>query len=247
MSYTSERVFSFCNENGIPCTVELAARFDTLYQRLAAFNAHTNVTALKTESDICSRHFLDSLYPLKYDLIPQNAKVIDIGCGAGFPGLPLKLARTDIDMSFVDSTEKKLRFTKAVSDEFSLGVTVFPARAEELVSQEGQREAYDVVVSRAVAALPVLCELCLPYVKVGGSFIAYKSSKECDRTNPESELSKALKAIPALGGKLEKIFPAPLLEADGSIGEHALLVIRKAKPANPIYPRRYAAIIKKPL
>lgn len=247
MSYTSEHVLSFCNENGITCTEELAVRFDTLYQRLVDFNAHTNVTALKTESDICSRHFLDSLYALKYDLLPPSAKVIDIGCGAGFPGLPLKLMRADIDITFVDSTEKKLRFTKSISDEFSLGVTVLPARAEELVAKDGQRETYDAVVSRAVAALPILCELCLPYVKVGGLFIAYKSAKECDKTNPESELSKALRAIPALGGKLEEIYPAPLAEADGSVSEHALLVIRKVKQTNSIYPRRYAAIIKKPL
>ena len=213
---------------------------------LSEFNAHTNVTALKTESDICSRHFLDSLYPLKYALLPQNATVIDIGCGAGFPGLPLKLLRSDIDISFVDSTEKKLRFTSSVSERFSLDAHIFPARAEELVAK-GHREKYDIVVSRAVAALPVLCELCLPFVKVGGAFIAYKSLKESDASNPESELSLAAKAIPALSGKLEKIYPAPLSEADGTVSEHALLLIRKIKPTNPIYPRRYAAIVKKPL
>ena len=213
---------------------------------LSDFNAHTNVTALKTESDICSRHFLDSLYPLKYDLLPQNAKIIDIGCGAGFPGLPLKMLRPDLDISFVDSTEKKLRFTASISEEFSLDAHIFPARAEELVAK-GHREKYDIVVSRAVAALPVLCELCLPFVKVGGAFIAYKSLKKCDTANPESELSLAAKAIPALSGKVEKIYPAPLPEADGTVSEHALLLIRKTKPTNPIYPRRYAAIVKKPL
>ena len=239
MSYTSEHILAFCKQNDIACT-------DSLFQMLSDFNAHTNVTALKTESDICSRHFLDSLYPLKYDLLPQNATVIDIGCGAGFPGLPLKLLRSDIDISFVDSTEKKLRFTASVSEEFSLDAHIFPARAEELVSK-GHREKYDIVVSRAVASLPVLCELCLPFVKVGGAFIAYKSLKECDAANPESELSLAAKAIPALSGKVEKIYPAPLSEADGTVSEHALLLIRKIKPTNPIYPRRYAAIVKKPL
>lgn len=246
MSYTSEHILAFCKQNDIACTEETAEKFDSLFQMLSEFNAHTNVTALKTESDICSRHFLDSLYPLKYALLPQNATVIDIGCGAGFPGLPLKLLRSDIDISFVDSTEKKLRFTSSVSERFSLDAHVFPARAEELVAK-GHREKYDIVVSRAVASLPVLCELCLPFVKVGGAFIAYKSLKESDASNPESELSLAAKAIPALSGKLEKIYPAPLSEADGTISEHALLMIRKIKPTNPIYPRRYAAIVKKPL
>lgn len=246
MSYTSEHILAFCEQNDIACSEETAPKFDTLYQMLSDFNAHTNVTALKTESDICSRHFLDSVYPLKYELLPQKAKVIDIGCGAGFPGLPLKLLRPDIDISFVDSTEKKLRFTSDVSEKFFLDAHIFPARAEELVSK-GHREKYDIVVSRAVASLPVLCELCLPFVKVGGAFIAYKSLKECDAAKPESELSLAAKAIPALSGKVEKIYPAPLPEADGTVSEHALLLIRKIKPTNPIYPRRYAAIVKKPL
>ena len=137
--------------------------------------------------------FIDSLYPLKYNLIPDNAKVIDIGCGAGFPGLPLKMMKKDIDISFVDSTEKKLRFTSSVSDRFSLNAQTYPARAEELVAK-GNREVYDVCVSRAVASLQVLCELCLPYVKKDGVFIAYKSMKECDDANTESELFKAKKA-----------------------------------------------------
>ena len=246
MSYTSEHILAFCHTHGISCPGETAVKFDVLYQLLSEFNAHTNVTALKTESDICTRHFLDSLYPLKYNLLPEKAKVIDIGCGAGFPGLPLKIVRPDIDISFVDSTEKKLRFTSLVSDKFSLDAKTFPARAEELVAK-GHREVYDVVVSRAVAALPVLCELCLPFVKVGGIFIAYKSLKECDAKNAQSELSLAAKAIPALGGKTEAVLPAALDEADGSVSEHALLVIRKVKPTNPIYPRRYAAMLKKPL
>ena len=246
MSYTSEHILSFCTQHTIPCTACDAGKFDILYEKLVAFNAHTNVTALKTEEDICSRHFIDSLYPLAFSLIPEHAAVIDIGCGAGFPGLPLAILRPDITVDFVDSTEKKLRFTADILKEFSLRASVFPARAEEFVAK-GHRESYDVAVSRAVASLPVLCELCLPFVKVGGIFIAYKSLKECDRENPQSELSLAVKAIPALGARVENIFPAPLAEADGTVSEHALLVLRKVKPTNPIYPRRYAAIVKKPL
>ena len=244
MGYSAERVAAFCLEKGIEC--DNAADFDILCERLLAFNAHTNVTAIKTESGVCVLHFLDSLYALAYDLIPRGASVIDIGCGAGFPGLPLAMVRKDIHVSFVDSTAKKLKFTSEISDLFGLGADVFPARAEELLAG-GHREKYDIAVSRAVASLPVLCELCLPYVKVGGAFIAYKSKKECDTTNPMSELSLAKKAIPALGGKVEVIHDANLTEDDGRIDEHALIVIRKVKATNPIYPRRYAAIVKKPL
>ena len=146
----------------------------------------------------------------------------------------------------MDSTEKKLRFTKSVLEEFGINAAVFAARAEELVAQ-GHREQYDVAVSRAVAALPVLCELCLPYVKVGGIFIAYKSMKECDTYAPESELSLAARAIPALGARVDAVFPAPLTEEDGTISEHALLVLKKVKSTPSVYPRRYAAILKKPL
>lgn len=246
MKYTSQKIFDFCKENSIECSEEQALNFDVLYEMLVAFNAHTNVTALKTEEDICSKHFIDSLYPLKYDLIPDGAKVIDIGCGAGFPGLPLKMLKNDIDISFVDSTEKKLRFTSSISEKFGLDAKVHPARAEELVAK-GNREKYDVCVSRAVASLQILCELCLPYVKKDGIFIAYKSMKECDETNPESELFKAKKAVPMLGGKVEKLYSAPVEESDGTVSEHALLVIRKVKNTPEIYPRRYAAMLKKPL
>lgn len=246
MPYTSETIYKFCLNNNISCSEETSKYFDVLYNMLTEFNSHTNITALKSEEDICTKHFIDSLYPLKHDLIPRGASVIDIGCGAGFPGLPLKMLRNDIDISFVDSTEKKLKFTSSVSEKFGLNAKVYPARAEELVSN-GHREKYDVVVSRAVASLPVLCELCIPYLKPGGTFIAYKSMKECDTGNPESELSKAKKAIPALSAKVTAVISAPIEEKDGSINEHALLIITKTKPTNPIYPRRYAAIIKKPL
>lgn len=120
MSYTSEHVLAFCEQNDIACTEETAQKFDILFQMLSDFNAHTNVTALKTESDICSRHFLDSLYPLKYGLLPQNAKIIDIGCGAGFPGLPLKMLRPDLAISFVDSTEKNCGSPRAFRKNFRL-------------------------------------------------------------------------------------------------------------------------------
>lgn len=246
MSYTSEKIHSFCSDNNITCTPDDADNFNILYQMLVEFNKHTNVTALKTEEDICTKHFVDSLYPLAFSVIPDNSKVIDIGCGAGFPGLPLKLMKRDIDISFVDSTEKKLKFTKSVSDKFSLDAKTYPVRAEELIAK-GHREKYDVCVSRAVASLQVLCELCLPFVKQGGMFIAYKSKKECDVTDKSSELFMSQKAIQTLGGKVEKILDAPIADDNGNVYSHALIVIKKVKHTPDMYPRRYPVILKKPL
>ena len=242
----SSIIKQFCEKYKLSLPESALSSFDTLTDELLAYNAHTNLTAVREVRDIAIKHYADSLAGGMTGLFTPSEKVLDVGCGAGFPGLPLKIYEPRLSVSFLDSTEKKLRFTSSVSERFSLDAHVFSARAEELVAK-GHREKYDIVVSRAVASLPVLCELCLPFVKVGGAFIAYKSLKKCDTANPESELSLAAKAIPALSGKVEKIYPAPLPEADGTVSEHALLLIRKTKPTNPIYPRRYAAIVKKPL
>ncbi len=246
MKYISKKVFDFCKNNKIICSSDTAEKFDILYDMLIEFNEHTNITSLKSEDEICTKHFIDSLYPLSYSLIGNKADVIDIGCGGGFPGLPLKIVRNDINMTFVDSTEKKLNFAKSVCEKFGFECNFYPERAEELI-KDGHREKYDVVVSRAVASLPILSELCIPYIKEGGIFIAYKSLKECDKTNPASEISISEKAVTALGAKIEKVLPAYLNLQDKSVFEHALVVIRKIKPTNQIFPRRYSAMLKKPL
>ena len=244
---TKDAILNYCNLNSIEIAEETAEGFEKLSDMLLEFNAHTNVTALKTREDIAIKHFADSLAVLKYDLIKKDAKVIDIGCGAGFPGLPIKMLRPDIKITFVDSTAKKLKFTSSVAKEFSMtDVETCPDRAEELVAK-GKREKYDVAVSRAVASLPVLVELVLPYVKVGGCFVAYKSSIESDVNNKESELSKALGGIKKLGGKVEEILDASLPGANDETQKHSLIVIRKTGKTPDSLPRRYAVMLKKPL
>jgi 16S rRNA (guanine527-N7)-methyltransferase len=204
---------------------------------LMEFNSHTNVTALKTKEDIAIKHFADSLAVLRYDLIKKNAKVIDIGCGAGFPGLPIKMLRPDIDITFVDSTAKKLKYVANTVDELGLSANVLHTRAEEAGQSKEYRETFDIVCSRAVAALNVLCEYCLPFVKVGGYFVAMKAAKA------QEEIDGAKAAIKLLGGKIieEKSFRL----SDG--GERNIIIIKKISHVPPKYPRVSAQIAKKPL
>lgn len=244
---TSKAIFDYCKKNGIEIDEKTAEGFDELSEMLLEFNSHTNVTALKNAEDIAIKHFMDSVSVLKFDLIKKNARVIDIGCGAGFPGLPIKMLREDIHISFVDSTAKKLKFTSSVIDRFCMkNAFVFPERAEELVNK-GNREKYDVAVSRAVASLPVLLELVLPYVNVGGVFCAYKSLAEADSKNPESEISKSVHALERLGGKVESVCDVGLQDTADVAQKHCIIVIRKMKKTPTCYPRRYAAILKAPL
>ena len=244
---TKDAILDYCKLHGIEIEDSCAEQFERLSDMLLEFNAHTNVTALKTREDIAIKHFADSLAVLGYDIIKNGASVIDIGCGAGFPGLPIKLLRPDIKITFVDSTAKKLKFTSSVAQEFGMtNVEVCPERAEELVAK-GKREKYDVAVSRAVASLPVLVELVLPFVKQGGCFVAYKSSLEADVNNKDSELSNAISGIKRLGGKLEDVVDASLDVGEGETQNHSLIIIRKIGKTPDGFPRRYAQIVKKPL
>ena len=233
---------SFCNKNSISLSEEKILSFEHLCDILLEFNAHTNLTAIKDREGVAIKHFADSLAALIYNLIPENSKVIDIGCGAGFPGLPLAHARRDLSLTFLDSTAKKLKFTELACRELSIKADFLPVRAEEVSSDKKYRENFDVAVSRAVASLPVLLELSLPFVKPGGIFIAYKATGAME----ELELSK--KAIPALGGKYIETLEVELPENTGrEILHHSLIVVKKVKNTPCQYPRRYAQILKKPL
>lgn len=240
----------FCQKYNIPLQENAYNDFCVLTDELLQYNSHTNLTAVREEREVAIKHHADSLFLLSQKLLPQNARVIDVGCGAGFPGLPLKLADRSIDISFLDSTEKKLKFTSHAAKTLGFEAGIYPLRAEDAAKDKTLREGFDAAVSRAMANLPVLCELCMPFVKVGGFFAAYKGAVAADTQDPQSELSRSQAGIKALGGKVEDVLYYDLCDfydGEDEDKKHCLIIIRKIKPTPTQYPRRYPQILKKPL
>ena len=199
-------------------------------------NQVMNLTAITEPGEVATLHLLDSLAVAAAGEL-AGKKVIDVGTGAGFPGVPLAIALPNASLTLLDSLGKRVNFLEETCRALGLqNVTCVHARAEEFAA--AHRESYDVAVSRAVAALPVLCELCLPLVKVGGVFLAMKSS------HSQEETEQAAKAISLLGGKLEDVTDYSIPTTDVT---HRLLVIRKLSPTPKKYPRRFAQIKKQPL
>lgn len=196
-------------------------------------NKVMNLTAITEPDAVAKLHLLDSLTVLcAQDL--KGKKVIDVGCGAGFPGVPLKIACPEMDLTLLDSLGKRMNWLQEVLPTLGVEANYRIARAEEAVAD--CREQYDFATSRAVARLPILLELTAPYVKVGGAVLAMKGAAA------EEELAESQKAIRALGLKLEKVEKFPI---DGT--SHAVIVLRKVAPTPKQYPRRYAKIKQNPL
>jgi len=186
------------NKHNISLTNLQKEQFFNYYKLLVSWNEKFNLTTITEENDVIIKHFLDSVVCEKF--LKPNAKIIDIGAGAGFPSLPLKIVRPDLTVVLVDSVNKKVLFLQEVVSKLALNnVTTLHFRAEDLAAKPEYREGFDYCVSRAVAQLNTLCEYCLPFVKVGGQMIAYKSS---DITQ---ELNETRNAIKLLGGKLSEV------------------------------------------
>ena len=222
-------------KNGLDAyaTDELSARFEELAERLVAFNEKVNLTAITDTEGIVLRHFADCLSAAH--TYPEGARVLDVGCGGGFPCLPLALARPDLNIVGLDSTAKKLVFVEQCAKEMHLSLSTVAGRAEEL-GQGKMRESFDVVTARAVAALNVLVEWCLPFLKVGGVMIALKGS------GGKEELAAAKNAIATLGGGNVTLTEYTLADMGRS-----LIVIHKLRPTPSQYPRPNGKIMKKPL
>lgn len=213
------------------------SRLDTFAEMLIETNKSFNLTAIKEPDDVTVKHFADCLSIFKYVDISENAKIIDVGTGAGFPGLVLKLYRPGIQMTFLDSTKKRLGFIENVLNECGIKGDILHMRAEEAAQLSKYREKYDFATARAVAALPVLSEYCLPFVKVGGSFVSMKSAES------NEEISEAKKAINILGGKIEEDILFDLVENM----PRRIIRIKKNSQTPTKYPRPSAQISKKPL
>ena len=220
---------------GLPCGETVLARFRAYYQTLEETNRVMNLTAISGEDDSARRHFLDSAAPLL--LFPLAGKsVIDVGTGAGFPGLPLKILEPALRLTLLDSLQKRVGFLQRTCELLGFDdVDCVHGRAEECGTR---RERYDYAVSRAVARLNILCELCLPYVKPGGAFLALKGPAAAE------ELREAEQALAALGGTVEQVYDYDL---PGEVLRHNIIVIRKTGPTPKKYPRRFALIKSAPL
>ncbi len=213
-------------------------QFQKYFELLAEWNEKMNLTAITDESGVALKHFADSLSLLNFVDIPQNSSLADVGTGAGFPGVVLKIARPDIKLTLIDSLNKRLVFLGEVCAQLGIEAELIHSRAEDGARDEKLRESFDFAVSRAVARMNVLSEYCLPYVKVGGAFCAMKGAQA------NEEFKESLNAINTLGGKLEKKY---FFELPENGGERAIAVVRKVKNTPQKYPRQSGKIKAKAL
>ncbi|MCI6734420.1 MAG: 16S rRNA (guanine(527)-N(7))-methyltransferase RsmG [Clostridiales bacterium] len=211
-------------------------KFEKFCKILKEYNEKFNLTSITDDEGIYEKHFTDSLKGEEF--FPLNAEVIEIGSGGGFPSVPLKIARDDLSFTLLEATEKKCGYLRIVGKELGFeNFNVVCGRAEEFGKKAEFREKFDVATARAVARLNVLCEYCLPFVKKGGYFVAYKG-------DAEEEIKEAEKAVEILGGKIVEIKDFVLSEKSG---RRNIIVIRKERETPSEYPRLNGAIKKKPL
>jgi 16S rRNA (guanine527-N7)-methyltransferase len=226
-------------ENGLMEYTGISGQLYTLTRLLLEYNAHTNLTAITDPDAVITRHYADSLAVCRH--IPPMAVLIDVGAGAGFPSLPIAIARPDVTVTALDSTAKKLAFIEGAAAELRLGnLTTLNRRAECAAHESVYRERFTVVTARAVARLNILCELCLPFIKTGGKFIAMKGAAG------GSEFSEAAEAIRILGGAMTENIAGTLI-AGGEIQKRYTIIIQKNCRTPINYPRNYSQINKKPL
>ena len=212
------------------------SKFMVYKNLLQEWNEKINLTAITEDSEIVKKHFIDSLTVIKY--IKEGASIIDVGTGAGFPGIPIKIEKESTNITLLDSLNKRIIYLNEVIEKCNLeNIKAVHGRAEDFGNNVEYREKYDIAIARAVANLATLTELCLPFVKLGGSFIAMKGSSV-------EEIDEAKKAIEVLGGKIEKIdnFILP-----GTDSERNIVIIKKIKNTPKLYPRRAGIPANKPI
>lgn len=225
-----EVIYQGLKELGIEVSMPVIDKLLIFKDIMLEWNEKINLTSITDERDIYVKHFLDSATCLSTGYIKSGMRVIDVGTGAGFPGIPVKIIKNDIKITFLDSLNKRINYLKEVVQKLELDDTVLiHGRAEETGNNKSHRESYDVVLSRAVASMNILCEYCLPFVKVGGVFLCQKGP------NVEEELKEAEKAINVLGGKLIEIRKYKLPFSDII---HNVIIIEKEVHTPTKYPRK---------
>lgn len=237
-----EKLTANWSELGLPPSSLQVAQFARYTELLLEWNERINLTAIKEPDEIVVKHFLDSLSLLSIlDNIPsKQLSLIDVGSGAGFPGMALAIMRPDWQITLLEATRKKVYFLKAVQHELKLPhVTLLWGRAEEMGQQATHRQQYDVAVARAVASLSVLAEYCLPFVRVGGLWVAQKGS------NIQEEVKRSRNALGQLGGKLRTIDSISLPGIPDQ--QRSLVIVQKVKSTAKTFPRRPGVPRKRPL
>ncbi|RYM04695.1 16S rRNA (guanine(527)-N(7))-methyltransferase RsmG [Sporolactobacillus sp. THM7-7] len=234
-----KRLDALLSERGIYLSAAQKQQFNTYYRLLVEWNKKMNLTAITDEEEVALKHFYDSMTPAFYYSFTHPLKLCDVGSGAGFPGIPLKILYPNIELTIVDSLKKRLTFLDALTAHLSLqDVRLFHERAESFGRRPGMREAFDVVTARAVAHLSVLSEYCLPLVRKNGLFIALKGA------HAEEELQQAEQAIHLLGGGLKRSESFDLPEKGG---KRMIIFIEKKDKTPKKYPRKPGVPAKDPL
>ena len=226
-----------CAKYGITITDEMAGRFDAYAGMLVDWNSRVNLTAITDPDEIVYKHFLDSLLCLTAKNVSCETKIVDIGTGAGFPGIPLLIYENKASLTMIDGNNKRIRFLDFVLNELGLKAETIHGRAEDIGRKTEYRESYDLSFARAVSHLRELSEYCIPFLKLGGSFIAMKGSSIKD------ELNEAGRAISEMGGKLAEVHTVILPNEN----TRNLVEIEKVAPTPDKYPRPSAKMAKKPI
>ena len=240
----TEILRAYASEYGVVLNDAACQKFDRYAELLVDWNQRMNLTAITDPHGIVLKHFTDSLTALAVLPEKTSLSLVDVGTGAGFPGIPLAIVRSDIQLTLLDSLNKRLVFLQEVCDELGIRAQLIHARAEEGGRNGNLRERFDVAIARAVAAMPVLSEYCLPFVKVGGRFIAMKGP------DSDAEMQAASRAVALLGGEIteKRQLSLPCCSRDDvEQQERRLFVIAKIKPTPPRFPRQSAKISKEPL
>ena len=234
-----EQIIERLDRNEIPYAAELPEKLEIYIDLLKEWNTRMDLTAVPEDEEIIDRHFVDSLTILRSDIIVPQSALIDVGTGAGFPGMVLAMAREDLKVTLVDAQQKRLKFLAAVQEATGVRNTVLVhARAEDAAGKKEHREKYDVAAARALAPLNVLCEYLLPFIRIGGRAFCWKGPALND------ELEAGRQAARILGGRLEPLMQCPVA---GRNWEHRILPILKTEKTPPGYPRKAGIPKEKPL